>query len=147
MSPISRGCSTSAQGPEYTKSAWDYGIAERRVNVGHATINADKFLDTLQDYLTLQQVAKEFGLRMRGYRKQGNACVVETDEGAKEVRRLRHSLEEYRFACAATEFLRGQGFSRLPRATWAPSGFPIAKVSGANYTMREWVPGTQVGPG
>ncbi|MGE5550237.1 MAG: CotS family spore coat protein [Bacteroidota bacterium] len=112
--------------------------------MGHTAPTADRFLDTLQDYMTLQQVAKEFGLRMRGYRKQGNACIVETDEGAKEVRRLRHSLAEYRFACAATEFLRGQGFSRLPRATWAPSGCPIVSVNGANYTMREWVPGTQV---
>ncbi len=111
--------------------------------MGHPVEEADKFLDTLQDYLTVQQVAREFGLRMRGYKKRGNSFVAETDEGPKEVRRLRHTLDEYRFACDAAEFLRGQGFSRLPRATWAPSGSPIVNVGGAFYTMHDWVPGTQ----
>jgi len=111
--------------------------------VGHEAEGNDKFLENLQDYMVLQQVAREFGLRMRGYRKQGNASVVETDEGPKEVRRLRHPLDEYRFACGAAEFLRGQGFSRLPRATWAPSGSPIVNVGGTNYIMHDWVPGVQ----
>ena len=111
--------------------------------MGHPVEEADKFLDTLQDYLMVQQVARDFGLRMRGYRKQGTSFVVETDEGPKEVRRLRHTLDEYRFACGAAEFLRGQGFSRLPRATWAPSGSPIVNAGGAFYTMHDWVPGIQ----
>ena len=100
------------------------------------------FLDNLQEYVILQQVASEFGLRMRGYRKQGRGYVLETDEGVKVVRSLRHSLDEYSFACNAAEFLRGQGFSRLPHATWSPKGSPVVEINGLTYTMQDWVLGS-----
>ncbi|MGE5529044.1 MAG: CotS family spore coat protein [Patescibacteria group bacterium] len=132
-------------GSEYTRLIWDQGMPVRvrgeRERMAHEEEKKGKFLDSLQDYVTVQQVANDFGLRMRGYRKENGRTVVETDEGPKDLRRLRHGLDEYRFACEAAEFLRGQGFSRLPRAAWAPSGSPIATVNGTNYTMHDWVPG------
>ena len=102
---------------------------------------ASRFLETMQDYLTFQEVARQFGLRMRGCQKMGRSWVIETDEGPKEVNRLRHTLEDYRFTCTAVDYLRGQGFSRLPRAGWAPSGKPAVDVAGVSYTIHDWTSG------
>ena len=101
-----------------------------------------RFRSDLADFMIAERVTGGFGLRLRGYYRCGRGFVVETDEGPKEIFPLRYPPEEYRFACQAADFLRRQGFSRLPRVLSAPDGRPVVRVGNEDYAMRDWVPGT-----
>lgn len=101
------------------------------------------FEEILEDYWSIQEVAARYGLRVRNYRRLGSVYRLETQDGAKRLKRFDKSERDMLFVYSACEHLACQGFDKGPNFVLSLDGHPYVQVAGDIYYVTDWVDGRE----
>lgn len=101
------------------------------------------FEEILEDYWSIQEVAARYGLKVRNYRRLGSVYRLETQDGAKRLKKFDKTERDMLFVYSACEHLACQGFDRGPNFMLSLDGHPYVRIAGDIYYITDWVDGRE----
>ena len=81
-----------------------------------------------------------YGLRFRGGTRTRTGLICRTDQGLRELKKPRGSLESIRLAFDVKERLLENGFRRVTRFHLTTEGEPFYRHEGVLYTLEDVMP-------
>ena len=81
-----------------------------------------------------------YGLRFRGGTRTRTGLICRTDQGLRELKKPRGSVESLRLAFDVKERLRENGFQNITRFYEAAEGEPFYRYEGVLYTLEDVMP-------
>jgi CotS family spore coat protein len=105
---------------------------------------APGFNEEIIGYQQVKDVMANYSITPFSLRREGDAWVMETDQGSVRVERFRHSLPEFFFVLSAVSYLREKGFSSLPGLFNNKKGQPITEHPDGFFLVMENPPGRPV---
>lgn len=81
-----------------------------------------------------------FGLRFRGGTRTRTGLICRTDQGLRELKKPRGSVESLRLAFDVKEQLRKNGFGNISRFYRTLEGEPFYRYDGVLYTLEDVMP-------
>ncbi|HBF35756.1 MAG TPA: hypothetical protein DDW50_00360, partial [Firmicutes bacterium] len=92
----------------------------------------------------IEEIIAQFGLKLKSYQSYRKIWRVQTNAGAKYLKKSKLKTGDIRFIDEAQQYLYQQSFTDLPKFAWSLNNEPFVKFHDSLFILTDWYLGTEL---